>query len=606
MYGLVGVEFFRNASDKDRVRVKKRLCKIGVVLSAAALAACSSVGSFSTPFNNIGGFERSRPNHSLFGNYLAARHAGAVRDTASAADYYASALARDPDNEVILDRAFLLQLADGQVEKATVRARDIIRRTPDKNFPHLIIGLSDFRAGDYSGSRNNLSKSADGPFSSLASTLLIAWTHRGEGDTDAALELIDNFNENPAFDIFRFYHRALINEQANRVEAADRDFQAALDSGGSNSIRAIQAYGQFLERNGRANEAVTLYKDFARAAPNHPLIEVALKRIESGSVPGLLAPDANHGAAEVLYGLASALARDRSIDLPFVYLQLTLFMRDDFDVALLLLADLMEAVGRWEEAADVYARIPAESGIYSHAQLQIAFNLERLERGNEAVRFLKKVTSRRPNDMDAAVALGDLLRSREDYKESADVYGEAIALAGVPERRHWSLFYARGIAYERSGRWEDAERDFLFALDLEPDQPLVLNYLGYSWVEKRHNLDEALEMIRLAVELRPNDGYIVDSLGWAHFQLGQYEIAVDHLEQAVSLRPDDPVINEHLGDAYWKVGREIEARFQWERALGLGPDEKQVPIIKEKLNDGVQGSWGRHMQRASYSQKARL
>ncbi len=539
-----------------------------------------------------------RPGHSLFGNYLAARHAGAVRDTASAADYYASALARDPDNEVILDRAFLLQLADGQVEKATDRACEIIRRTPDKKFPHLIIGLSDFRNGDFSSARANLERSADGPFSTLASTLLIAWAHKAEGETDLALELIDNFNSNPAFDIFRFYHRALINEQAGRTEAADRDFQATLDSGGSNSIRAVQAYGQFLERAGRGEEASALYKDFSRAAPNHPLIKIALDRIDQNQIPAPMVPDANYGAAEVLYGLASALARDRSIDLPFVYLQLTLYMRDDFDVALLLLADLMEAVGRWEEAADVYGRVPSDSGIYAHSQLQIAFNLERMEKSDEAVRFLRRVTERQPGDMDAVVALGDLLRSREDYGASADAYGQAILLAGEPERRHWSLFYARGIAYERSGRWPEAERDFLFALELEPDQPLVLNYLGYSWVEQRHNLDQALEMIRLAVELRPNDGYIVDSLGWAHYQLGQYEIAVEHLEQAVSLRPEDPVINDHLGDAYWKVGREIEARFQWRRALGLSSEEDQVPLIEKKLDQGIRGSQGSHIQKA--------
>lgn len=592
------LQFLRFLGGIKRFRVIRRFRTAGVLACVAVLAACSSAGDLTRPFEALTGQERSRSKNSLFGNYLAARHAGAVRDTASAADYYASALARDPDNEVILDRAFLLQLADGQVEEATRRAREIIRRTPDKNFPHLIIGLSDYRDGDYGRARYNFERSADGPFSSLASTLLIAWAHRADGEVDVALELIDNFNSNPAFDIFRFYHRALINEQAGRVEAADRDFQATLDSGGSNSIRAVQAYGQFLERQGRKDDAIALYTDFARAAPNHPLIEVALRRIDENIMPGLMVPDANYGAAEVLYGLASALARDRSIDLPFVYLQLTLYMRDDFDVALLLLADLMEAVGRWEEAADVYARVPSDSGIYSHAQLQIAFNLERLERGDDAVRFLRKVTQRRPDDMDAVVALGDLLRSRKDYDESAEVYAQAINLAGDPQRRHWSLFYARGIAYERSGRWEDAERDFKFALELEPDQPLVLNYLGYSWVEQRQNLDEALEMIRLAVELRPNDGYIVDSLGWAHYQLGQYEIAVEHLEQAVSLRPEDPVINDHLGDAYWKVGREIEARFQWQRALGLGPEDDQVPLIEKKLDRGMRGSHSRHMQKA--------
>jgi Flp pilus assembly protein TadD len=220
--------------------------------------------------------------------------------------------------------------------------------------------------------------------------------------------------------------------------------------------------------------------------------------------------------------------------------------------------------------------------------LRIAANLEMLDRTDEAINQLREMSVEAPTRAGAEMQLGDLLRAKKRFNEAVDAYDEAIRrlrVSGMPER--WSLYYSRGIALERSGQWKQSETDLLHALELKPDQPLVLNYLGYSWIDKGENLERGLKMIEKAVELRPEDGYIVDSLGWAHFRLGDYSSAVQYLEKAIELVPEDPTINDHLGDAYWQSGRSSEARFQWRRALQFGPDTDEIKTIEAKLDRGI-------------------
>ncbi len=184
-------------------------------------------------------------------------------------------------------------------------------------------------------------------------------------------------------------------------------------------------------------------------------------------------------------------------------------------------------------------------------------------------------------------ALADLQRSRKNFLDSADAYGRVLALSGSGEKSQWAVHYFRGVDYERAKQWEKAETDFKTALDLYPEQPLVLNYLGYSWIDQGIHLDEAFKMLRRAVELQPEDGYIVDSLGWAHYKLGHYDEAVKLLERAIELKPGDPVINDHLGDAYWRVGRKLDATFQWNHARDLNPDPDDLPKILSKIDKGL-------------------
>jgi tetratricopeptide (TPR) repeat protein len=289
----------------------------------------------------------------------------------------------------------------------------------------------------------------------------------------------------------------------------------------------------------------------------------------------------------VLFGLGAALGRQGGEDLGLVYLNLALYLEPEHPLALLSLGDLYESLKKPELAIDAFSRLPASSPLKRNAEIQRALNLDALERVDEARERLVGLVDKYPDDLEAITALGNVLRARKRYAEAAEVYSKGVALIKEPSRQNWTLFYFRGICFERSKQWPLAEKDFLKSLELNPDQPQVLNYLGYSWVDQGVNLDKGLEMVKKAVELRPNDGYIVDSLGWAYFRLGRYDDAVKELERAIELRPEDPVINDHLGDAYWKTGRRLEANFQWRHSVDLKPEPEDLPAIKAKLVDGL-------------------
>lgn len=240
-----------------------------------------------------------------------------------------------------------------------------------------------------------------------------------------------------------------------------------------------------------------------------------------------------------------------------------------------------------ERAIEALMMVPDDSVLKREAEIQVGMNYNALEMVDEARSHLEELIKQDPSDLEAVIALGNILRAHEIYEDAEATYTKGIDTISELQSQHWLMLYFRGIARERLGKWELAEADFRKALELNEDQPLVLNYLGYSLVDQGLKLDEALGMIKKAVELRPTDGYIVDSLGWVYFRLGRYEEAVKELERAIELRPADPVINDHLGDAYWMVGRRNEARFQWNHARDLGPDAEELPKILEKIAEGL-------------------
>jgi len=301
-----------------------------------------------------------------------------------------------------------------------------------------------------------------------------------------------------------------------------------------------------------------------------------------------LTASAADGLAEALFDLASVVNQPETTDLALLYDRCALELRPHLAVAQLLLADILSGQNKPQESLAILADIPANSRYSWSAQLRTAANLETLGRVDEAVAELRVMAAKEPERTSAEIQLGDLLRGQKRFSEAADAYSEAIRrlkAAGSPP--YWSLYYSRGVAFERSDQWNRAEADLEHALELKPDQPLVLNYLGYSWIDRGQQLKRGLQMIEKAVALRPEDGYIVDSLGWAHYRLGDYAAAVEYLEKAVELVPDDPTINDHLGDAYWKSGRTTEARYQWRQALQFKPDKDDVKPIEAKLDSGL-------------------
>ena len=521
--------------------------------AVAALALLATTCTISWPV--MGAAQAEGPANfsrtSASGSYLAARHAGGQKDAAAAATYYRAALRGDPRNNELLGRTFLAVLANGEVDEAVKLAERVLQVDKTDRIARLVLGVRALKQKQYPVARRELAQSIRGPITDLAATLLSAWTMASPGEAKSAVDTIDKLTGADWYAIFKDLHAALILDLAGQKKEAAKRFERAykLDP---TALRVVQSYGSFLSRQGNKAEALKVFATFDEALPRHPLIVEAINEIKAGKKLAPMVDTPQAGAAEVLYGLGSALGRRGGEDLGLVYLQLALYLVPSHPLALLSLADLYEAMKKPELAIKIYERVPLNSPLQRNAQIQLALNLDTLEKTDEAKASLEKLIAANPGDLEAIMALGNVLRGRKQFAECADVYTKGIDTITKTEKSNWVIYYFRGICCERAKQWGRAEADLKKSLELFPDQPHVLNYLGYSWVDQGLNLDDGMRMIKRAVEQRADDGYIVDSLGWAYYRLGNFEEAVKHLERAVELKPEDPTINDHLGDAYWR------------------------------------------------------
>ena len=520
------------------------------------------------------------------GSYLAARHAGQQRDAAAAAAFYRNALKRDPKNGELLDRTFLSLLVDGEVDESVKFAERVAKADKDDRVSKLVLGVRALKHKQYAAARRDLAKSVRGPITDLTATLLSGWSLYATSGAKDAVAAIDKLAGPEWYTIFKDLHAGMIYDLAGNKKEAGKRFEHAykLDS---SALRVVEAYGSWTSRNGSPKEALTIFEAFDKVLPRHPLVRQAIAKLKAGEKLPLLVTSAQAGGAEALYGIGASLGRRGGEDLGLVYLQLALYLAPNHPLALLSLADLYESLKKPELAIEVYKRIPAKSPLHRNAAIQMATDLDLLDKPEEAQKHLDALVKQHPDDLEAIMALGNVLRGRKKFSECGEVYSKAVAALDHPVKANWVVFYFRGICYERSKQWPKAEADLKKALELFPEQPHVLNYLGYSWIDQGEHLDEGMAMIKRAVQQRPDDGYIVDSLGWAYFKLGNYPEAVKKLERAIELKPEDPTINDHLGDAYWRVGRTLEAKFQWAHARDLKPEPEELPKIEAKLKDGL-------------------
>ncbi|HZT50748.1 MAG TPA: tetratricopeptide repeat protein, partial [Stellaceae bacterium] len=384
----------------------------------------------------------------------------------------------------------------------------------------------------------------------------------------------------------RDLHLGLIADLADRTDEAQQAYAALLASETQPTWRVVDVVGNFYERHGQAAAARELYQRFAGEDSETDAAAAGLERVAAGTVPPRLVTTPAQGAAEALFDLASLLNQRETQDSALLYARLALELQPDFALARLLAAEIREQQGRTEDALALYKGIDPKSPLAWSARLRVALALDSLGRTDEALSMLRAMAEERPTLPEPLIELGDVLRSHNRFAEAAHAYDGAIARSKI-DKKAWRVFYDRGVALERSAQWPRAEADLKHALALDPEQPMALNYLGYSWIDRGINLNEGLKLIQRAVELRPNDGYIVDSLGWAFYRLGNYQRASELLEHAIELLPEDPTINDHLGDAYWRTGRLAEARYQWRRALQFGPEAGEVKSIESKLDRGL-------------------
>jgi len=521
------------------------------------------------------------------GSYLAARHASVERDAASAAAFYRSALRTDPKNNELLDRAFISSLAEGDIDEAVKLADRILTLDKSNRVARLVVGVRDLKQKKYASAQLNINQSIRGPITDLVATLLSAWASYGAGDAKAAVANIDKLTGPEWYPIFKDLHAGMIYELAGKDKDAGQRFERAYKLDDS-MLRVADEYARWSSRNKDQAAATSIYEAFDKKLPRHPLVMEGLRETKAGKKLPPLVDSAQAGAAEALYGIGATLTRRGGEDLALVYLQLALYLQPNHSLALLSLADLYESVKKPQMAIKVYERVPANSPLKRNAQIQLATNLDAADRSEEAIKILKDVTAETPKDIEAIMALGNIERGRKKFADCATTYTQAIeVLPASGDKNSWVTYYYRGICEERSKQWDKAEADMRKALEMQPEQPHVLNYLGYSWIDQGTNLDEGMKMIKRAVDQRPDDGYIVDSLGWAYYRIGNYDEAVKNLERAIDLKPEDPTINDHLGDAYWRVGRTLEARFQWAHARDLKPEPEELPKITAKIDNGL-------------------
>jgi tetratricopeptide (TPR) repeat protein len=571
----------------SRQRVKRgsaAACRVAAAaLFVAAMTGCADSGEASHP----GGAAPAPGSMSALGSYLAARHAQQVHDYAQAAAYMNHALADDPGNFDLVRRTFTLRLGEGEIDAAAPLARRIVELDPASSLAQIVLLLQQVKHGDFDAAVMRARAVPVEGAQRLSAPLLLAWCEMGRSRPAPALQALDALDQLRGVQLLKDLHTALINDAADRIDDADRAYQRALADQQHPTWRTVELAGNFYERHQRSEEARRLYENFGGGEQGAEMVGPALQRIAKGEVPARIIARASDGAAEALFDLASVLDQADTLDASLVYARLALYLRPDFPLAQLLVAEIDEDQQRTADALAQYRAVDPKSPLGWTAQLRAATDLDALGRTDEAVSELKRMAAERPHDPDPLVELGDILRGRSRFGEAVDAYGAAIARVDKVEPRHWRLFYSRGAALERAGQWPRAEADLKQALQLQPDQPLVLNYLGYSWIDRGEHLDEGLKMVRRAVELRPDDGYMVDSLGWAYYRLGDFRQATEFLERAIELLPEDPTVNDHLGDAYWQDGRLLEARYQWRRALQFKPEAAEVKTIESKLDRGI-------------------
>ena len=521
----------------------------------------------------------------LAGAYLAGRSASFDYDFRAAADYYTRALVQDPSNPVLMESAILSQVGKGSADLALPIARRLNQISPDNQVANLILLADSVKEEDFAAAATMLSEGET--VGQLVDGLALAWIQFGEGRMSEALGSFEEVAQAPGLQNFGLYHKALALAVAGDLEGADEILSGRTGVTLPATRRGVLAHVEILSQLERNPAAIELM-DKVFGENLDPALDTIRQQLEAGeTLPFHTITSARDGVAEVFYSIAGALTGEADDAYTLLYARMTEYLRPDHVDGILLTAQLLEQLGRHELATSVYNQIPADDPAFHAAELGRAEAQRQSGDIDGAIETLQKLSETHADQASVHIALADLLRREERYDEANAAYDAAIVLFENPDPAQWAIYFARGITYERTDQWEKAEADFRNALELEPDQPQVLNYLGYSFVEMRENLDEALDMIERAVAKRPEDGYITDSLGWVLYRLGRYEEAVEYMERAAELTPSDPIVNDHLGDVYWAVDRRREAEFQWHRALSFEPEDKDAERIRRKLEVGL-------------------
>ncbi|MEM7724173.1 MAG: tetratricopeptide repeat protein [Pseudomonadota bacterium] len=550
-----------------------------LTLARSALTALALVTAHAAMAQDIG--------PGIAGPYLAARSAVVAGDHRVAATYFDRALLADPNNSALVGNALFANASLGNWDRAATVVDLLDPDAPGQDLAGLVRFVNHIRAGDLIAARQAIEAGAGaGPF---IDDLALGWIHLGEGDMRRASETFERVAEDQSLGLIAYLQLAYARAAVGDFEGADAILSGEEVGTLQPTERSARAHAQILVQLDRRDDAIEMLEFFTQAVPD-PAILTLLDTLRTEDEPGdytfLTTPQ--QGLAEVFYIVSRALGTDDVAgNLPLVYAQAARGIDPRHSEATLFAGEILTQEEQYDLAAEVFASIADDDVQYAEAQMGRADALFEAGATEAALNVLADLSQARPDLATVHAAYGDMLRRSEQCEAAIPVYTDALDLMDTSRSTAWFLFYTRAICYEDIGDWPPAESDFRRALELNPEQPSVLNYLGYSLVEQRRNLDEALDMIERAVAARPSNGYITDSLGWVLYRLGRFDEAVEPMERAVELEPNDPIINDHLGDVYWMVGRYREAEFQWHRALSFDPEPEDAERIRLKLEVGL-------------------
>jgi tetratricopeptide (TPR) repeat protein len=568
------MSFDQRGASRRRILGRLALRDLAVA-SALLLTACA------TPEAGIAPTSAAPPapavsayGDSGTGAYLAGRAAQQHHDLSLASLYLTRALNDDPENVELLQRTTIALTLEGRLAEAATVAERLESFDEEATAPAMLLAERRVKQGDWPGALAVVDKLPPRGLNNYLLPLVRGWAAAGENKTDDAIAAFGALDSKSGLAVLRDFNIGLVNDLADRNDAAEAAYKATLAAPAGRTLRTIEVVGNFLHRHGRDEEAKALGANLFRDHPDLPPLVIGAQRDVA---------NASDGLAEAFFAAAGTIRAANAPEEALLFTRLSLDLKPTSDLASLMEGDLLTTLGQPSLSNKAYEALPDGSVLYPTAQLRIARNLEEMGEIDSAAHLLEGMVERHVVPLEGLLALGDLYRRQHRWLEAVHAYDRALPLLQGNAQVEWPVLYARGVALERANQWPRAEADLLHALEIQPDDPEVLNYLGYSWVEQGTNLPRATQMIEKAAMLRPADGFIADSLGWAFYRSGQYGRAVETLQHAVALVPGDATINDHLGDALWSAGRQEEARFQWQHALLSDPDPDLKAQIVAKL-----------------------
>ncbi len=530
-----------------------------------------------------------------YGAYLAGRVAHLRQDFNSAADYYMISLQTDPENAELLERIYVILASQGRVSEAAKFAKQSQQKGDTNNFTHIIIAVDDAKAGRYPQALASLKKLGGNPvYTKFITPLLASWVYVGMGNQEKAIETISILNEDKGFKSLYHFHAGMIEDYFGNNKEAQKHYEVLInDEKTEMSFRTLQVISNFYIRTGQKEKAVALLERFNSELLFLDMIQNLAQKTANATQENTQAiiDSSDIGLSEALFSIAANMRQISSgTDIAHIFICLSIYSNPNYDLAQLMLADILESREMYQDAIDVYDEISSTSESYNTVQIKKAADYVLMEDYKAAEILLKTIIKKDPNSFQANLDLGDVMRLRGKYADAIEYYGKALSLMEPNNPQAWIIHYALGIAYEQNGDWEQAESSLKQALILSQNHYYVQNYLGYSWLKQGKNIEDAMSLIVDAYNQAPSDGHITDSLGWAFYKIGNYEEAVFYLEKASELEPANALISDHLGNAYWQNGRKAEAVFQWNHTLKMKDDSHEVDMkkVEEKIENGME------------------